>query len=306
VRVLILDNDPDHLEFLSTQLSEIGYEVIAEGERERALEIIEDEPVKIIISEFKMSNFRGPELVNEILAANLEEYPYIILMTEQDDQKNAVDCLGPLAGDYLLKPISEDDLRARVKIAERSIAMQARLRETIDQTEALAIYDHLTGVLNRQAVYERALAEISRAQRENVPVSLAMIEVRNLKEIEDKFGSDIRDQAVRFVARATRANVRIYDLVGRWIGAKFLLLLPGATLKNSRRVVERVSKSISTIRIRQPDGGRLQLDIMVGLTRLPSDESVPLYVLIEQANEALLKASEDIMETVVEYESPEE
>ncbi|MBN2503341.1 MAG: diguanylate cyclase [Anaerolineales bacterium] len=302
MRVLILEQDADHRQFLSEKLSSFGYDVVENGDGEGALEVIEDEPVQVILADYNMPDFGGSDLVNGILAANLTDYPYIILMTTQDNQKEAVDCLGPLPGDYLLKPVAEEDLRARVKIAERSIAMQARLRETIDQSEALAIYDHLTGVLNRQAMYERALAEVSRAQREGVPVSLAMLEIRNLQEIAEEQGNEVRDQSVRFVARATRANVRIYDLVGRWIGAKFLLLLPGASLENAQKVVERVSKSISTIRIRQPDGGRLQLEIVVGLARMPMDEAVPLYVLIEQANEALMQAAGDPEEHIKAYQ----
>jgi diguanylate cyclase (GGDEF)-like protein len=163
------------------------------------------------------------------------------------------------------------------------------------------MYDALTNLLNRQAIYERALAELNRSNREGIDAGVAMIEVANLEEIENEYGEEVRDQAIRFVARATRANVRIYDLVGRWIGAKFLLMLPGLSNDKTQTIFERIHKAITTIRVRVPDGDRLKLDIRVGYTNADVDNPVPLYMLIEHVNSALEDAAKSGRNPVVKY-----
>ncbi len=289
MRVLILDNDPEQRKGLRSNLEGLEFEVVDMSGGEAALDALNEELIDIVVAEFDMPTFSGIDLVNGMLAADLQKTPYLILLVRADGQRAAVDCLGPLPGDYLVRPFSEEDLKAKLAMAERSMAFLARMRE--QQGDESALYDPLTGVLNKQAVYERALAEVNRAQREQVPVSIAMAEIHNLTEIGEKHGLETSDQAMRYVARAARANLRLYDLVGRWVGMKFLLVLPGASRENIETVMERVDKSIATIRLRVPDGDHLQLDVRFGAVAKGKEETLQLYEIVEQANEALMKAS---------------
>jgi diguanylate cyclase (GGDEF)-like protein len=291
MRVMLLGNDPQLRKVVSRSLNNEDYEIVDYEDNQIALESMLKTPIEILISEYDSGRTKGTELINSILASDLEDFPFVLFITTAQNQQEAVDSLGPIPGDYIVKPVEAETLKARIALAERLIMMQERLTQTREESDSLELYDQLTGVLNRQAVYERSLAEVSRAQREESPLSLAMVEVLNLSEIRDKHGPEVRDQAIRYVARATRANVRIYDLVGRWIGAKFLLLLPGASIENATRIAERIRNSISTIGIRLPDRVRLQIDIAIGLTRMQATEKTPLYVLVEEANEALTAAS---------------
>ena len=154
------------------------------------------------------------------------------------------------------------------------------------------MYDSLTNLLNRQAVYERVLGEINRAQREKLPASLSLFEIINIQEIEEQYGKKISDQAIRFVARSIRANIRMYDILGRWMGARFLLMLPGLRDDSSAIVIERIFSAIHAIRIRLEDDTLLPLTIAAGHTSSDAAAPVPLYTMIEQANVALAHASE--------------
>jgi PleD family two-component response regulator len=82
----------------------------------------------------------------------------------------------------------------------------------------------------------------------------------------------------------------MYDLVGRWMGAKFLLLLPGLPVEYTKNVVDRIYSAISAVRIRLSDDQSLQLDMAVGYVISKAEEPVPLYELIEGANQALIDA----------------
>jgi diguanylate cyclase (GGDEF)-like protein len=290
LNILIFDPDEEQRAFLKRSLAQHEYEVreaATADELMEGLKGVDGEPVRILIASFDQSEIEGVDLINHLLAGDLSVYPYIIFIADEARRKNVIDSLGPIPGDFVISPIVEEELLARMTIAERTIALQTSLKQGQGHSESLALYDQLTSVLNRQAVYERALAELNRAQREGIQLSLGMLEVLNLPEIRGEHGPEIRDQALRFVARAARANVRIYDIVGRWIGSKFLLMLPGASTENARAVLERISRAVTTIRIRTPEGGRLQLDIRCGYTSTRKDDPQPLYVLIEQANQAL-------------------
>jgi diguanylate cyclase (GGDEF)-like protein len=152
------------------------------------------------------------------------------------------------------------------------------------------MYDGLTNVLNRQAVYERALGEMNRAKREGLELCLAMVDVVNYEWVTSTYDVETANQAIQFVARAIRANVRMYDLVGRWIGAKFFVLLPGLQQEHTSAVINRLYKAITSVRVRHVDGDSILIDLAVGYTWANGDGSDPLYVLIEKANEALAKA----------------
>ncbi|MDH5507223.1 MAG: GGDEF domain-containing protein, partial [Anaerolineae bacterium] len=124
---------------------------------------------------------------------------------------------------------------------------------------------------------------------------------KNLGEINLQHGDKVGDQVLRYVSRATRANIRIYDLLGRWIGAKFLLVLPNANIRNAMKVLERVNQSIATIGIHLPQEDHINIEVGIGVTTSPVGDSLPLYILIEQANEALQKTDHPAPENLVVF-----
>jgi len=305
VKILILVADEKERSLINSSLDDLDLEIVeAQGDVDIPA-VVDQYGNSVIIADFADDKNGGWELVNHILASNLEEYPFIIFMVEKEQEKQAIECLGPIPGDYLLRPLEGEELRLRLEVAERTLAMQTRLQGSSGQSESLALYDQLTGVLNRQAVYERALAELSRAQREHIQVVIAMVEVKNLEQIREEFGPEIRDQVVRFVARVARANLRLYDLVGRWIGAKFLLMLPGVDQENAGPIFQRIHTSVTTIRVRATDSDRVALDVRIGYSLMDVENPQPLYELIEQANHALEEAITSKKDQVIMYQPDE-
>ncbi|MEK6256792.1 MAG: diguanylate cyclase, partial [Chloroflexota bacterium] len=289
MHVLIIDNDTKQRNAVEEYLDVENYDISSSMDWKEGKEIVEDsKDVNIIIAAFDMPDFSGKDFIEDIQSLKLDKKPYVIFLVDEKNILDAVDCFGTLLGDYILKPLSPEGLRARIAVTKQSIALREKLDRVKRDSESLTLYDQLTGVLNRQAVYDQALAEISRAQREARPLSVAMIELSNLQQIETKHGNEVRDQALRYVSSAVRANVRIYDILGRWIGAKFLLMLPNTNLNEASIVVGRVSQSIATIGIELPDHSRLRVDVKFGVSSIPPEETIPLYMLVEQANSALL------------------
>lgn len=289
MKLLIVDHDQAQRKFLKENLEEQDFEILMEGDGNDVMRHLEDAPPELIISNFSTPN-GGIELINNILKLEKELFPYVIFVTEEHGEKYAIDSLGPIPGDFLYKPIKTEQLNARVSIAERAIALQKRLRDSKDIQMDLAMYDGLTNVLNRQAVYERALGELNRAKREHLQLCLAMVDVVNYDWVTSTYDIETANQAIQYVARAIRANVRMYDLVGRWIGAKFFVLLPGLLQEHSIVVIDRVYNAVTSVRVKHVDGDSIPIDLAVGYTWADGDDPDPLYVLIEKANGALARA----------------
>jgi diguanylate cyclase (GGDEF)-like protein len=289
VKVLIVDQDQVERKFLKDNLGEQDFEILMERNGDGVFKHFGDDYPELIISDFSTPK-GGIDLINNILKLEKELFPYVIFITEEHGEKYAIDSLGPIPGDFLHKPIKTEELNARISIAERAIALQKRLRDSKDIQMDLALYDGLTNVLNRQAVYERALGEMNRAKRERLQLCLAMVDVINYEGVTSTYDMETANQAIQYVARAIRANVRMYDLVGRWISAKFFILLPGLPREYARTVINRVYTAVTSVRVKHMAGDSIPIDLAVGYTWADSDEPDPLYVLIEKANEALAKA----------------
>jgi len=299
VKVLLYDNHEEQIDLLQDNLNKYDFSLVVEQESSNLLGHLKENPPELIISNFDLPN-GGIELVNLMLALLQPPFPYVLFMTGTYSEKFAVDCLGPVLGDFICKPLEEAEFKARIIVAERAIALQKYLRSQQDVPPDLAMYDDLTNLLNRQAVYERALAEMSRSQREKKPLCLALFEVVNADEIAEEHGDNVARQAIRFVARAIRANVRIYDVVGRWMGAKFMLVLPGVEKEDTHKVVERVYHEIHSVQIRMEDDSLLNLAVAAGFTWHTPKFHIPLVELIDQADQALLEASKVMLGDKIE------
>jgi diguanylate cyclase (GGDEF)-like protein len=290
VKVLLYDDHEEQIGLLQENLNKHDFSLVVEQDSQNLFEHLKGEPPELIISNFDLPN-GGIDLVNAILTMLQPPFPYVLFLTESWSEKYAVDCLGPVIGDFMLKPVQEAEFLARIIVAERTIALQKYLRTQQEVPPDLAMYDDLTNLLNRQAVYERGLIEMNRAQRDVKPLCFAIFEVVNADEIEMLYDENMARQAIRFVARAIRANVRLYDVVGRWIGAKFLLVLPGVAKEDCRNVVERVYREIHSVRIRVEDDVLLELVVAAGFTWKEAKLSLPLYELIDQADQAMKEAT---------------
>jgi diguanylate cyclase (GGDEF)-like protein len=111
----------------------------------------------------------------------------------------------------------------------------------VDQLEALARVDELTGVLNRRAFFERLDVEVHRARRTKAPVSVVLYDLDQFKALNDGHGHPAGDAALRTFSRILERNVRATDAVGRVGGDEFALLLAGADTEDVARILERIT-----------------------------------------------------------------
>jgi len=137
------------------------------------------------------------------------------------------------------------DVTDRWRAEKEAEEARLLLAEANARLEALAATDHLTGLLNARALYERLRQEHSEASRHGRPLSLVILDVDRFKAYNDAFGHPAGDDALRGVAEAARSETRDYDMAARHGGEEFALLLPNAGVEEAEIVAERVRRAVA-------------------------------------------------------------
>ena len=188
MRILIVEDDPLQLRLLNKSLSQAGHEVEAFQDGRSAWACIQQDPPRVVITDWMMPNMDGTDLIRHIRAAGLPYYTYTILLTSRDKQADVLEGLASGADDFKTKPFDPQEMVARVAISERVISLEDRLRASQERLQVLASHDGLTGLFNRQAILDHAAAEVNRSRRMDVPVSVVLLDVDHFKQINDVYG----------------------------------------------------------------------------------------------------------------------
>ena len=161
----------------------------------------------------------------------------------------------------------------------------------------LAIIDRLTAVHNREYFMKRLIQEIDRANRFQFPLSLLMVDIDNFKAVNDTFGHPQGDAVLKIIAKLVKKEVRAIDLVGRYGGEEFILLLPetglgeGATSAAGALIVaERIRKAVDDEFRGMQKPLNLSVSLGVVVRRFPEDREMDQRELIRLADEQLYKA----------------
>ena len=144
---------------------------------------------------------------------------------------------------------------------------RARVHERLEEQ---AVTDGLTGLLNHRALQERLNVEISRANREEKPLAVLMIDVDSFKEINDAFGHVAGDEVLREVSRTLRGCVRSTDYVGRYGGDEFMIILPGADAADALIAAERMIRRAESTTV-DAGAATLRIQFSVGFAVYPGD-----------------------------------
>ena len=175
------------------------------------------------------------------------------------------------------------------KVAERTRELEAS-RERLLQ---FAHEDHLTGLLNRRAFMSQAMQTVAQAMRHREPIALVLFDVDHFKAINDQHGHAVGDEVLRAIADAVRSNSRVSDLVCRYGGEEFVVLMPRTTAEAALALVERLRTAIAAIAVEGRDARRLSISVSIGLivlgepTSPMQDPERMLDQLLSQADAAM-------------------
>lgn len=169
---------------------------------------------------------------------------------------------------------------------ERDISAQ---RAETQFLKELAGQDSLTGLLNRRGFSEQAQLLLANVLRDHRPLSMAMIDIDFFKRINDSYGHDAGDQALVHLADILRASFRASDIVGRFGGEEFAVLLPGADAVASVRLMNQFRETLAASPLPLHDSQSLRFTASIGVASLQPD-SASFAALSKAADNALYEA----------------
>ena len=156
------------------------------------------------------------------------------------------------------------------------------------ELKRLAAHDSLTGLLTRRAFQDQFERDVSRSRRSGEPFALALLDLDHFKQLNDGHGHPFGDEILRRTAQRLRSGVRTHDILGRYGGEEFALLMPGLDKAAGLRTAERIRGAIAALELEHDDEW-LRLTISAGVAAFPQD-GVDWESLLTAADEALYEA----------------
>jgi diguanylate cyclase (GGDEF)-like protein/PAS domain S-box-containing protein len=195
--------------------------------------------------------------------------------------------IGMLAIDSSKPNYFKEESVALVSSFADQVAIALENAQKFKETKTQAVTDALTGIYNRRGLFEVGEYEFARARRLNRPFSAIMIDIDHFKRVNDNYGHGVGDQALVTVAERCRSGSRTVDLVGRYGGEEFLILMPESSQDAARLVAERLRHSLAERPI-PTEAGPIRITISAGVSEMRETDT--LQTLIERADEALYEA----------------
>src|SRR5580704_8698128 len=293
MQALVVDDSAVYRKLIGDHLRSWGFGVTLAETGSEAWRILEqpDAP-KLVLLDWVLPDLDGIELCQRIRQVGSSgPYVYVILLTSKEGRQNMLDAMQAGADDYLVKPFNELELKARLLVGKRILDLQEELVSPRESMRHAATHDNLTGLMNRGEIVEMLERELERSRRERHPVGVILGDIDHFKSVNDTLGHLFGDEALREIGRRLRAQLRVYDGVGRYGGEEFLMILPNCDLPNAVLRANELRESIGSTPVLCAGEERL-ITMSMGVAVSECEGKNEVEVLLNHADAGLYAAKE--------------
>ncbi|RKX74310.1 MAG: response regulator receiver protein [Spirochaetes bacterium] len=277
--ILIVDDDPEQVSYYALVLQQAGMITSVASDPKQVVKVLIEAKPELILMDMYMPGCKGPELASIIRQQEaFVSIPIVFLSVEKDTDKQltAIQCGGD---DFLTKPIKPEHLIASItNRAERTRSMRYLMER-----------DSLTALLNHSNLKEQLAREVMRSRRTQGKICFAMIDIDRFKSVNDTYGHITGDRVIKGLSRLLKERLRSTDIIGRYGGEEFGVILLNTDAENAERIMNEIRKNFSHIK-QQADNGNFFVTFSCGIAAFP-DFSDP-GELSEAADRALYEAKE--------------
>ncbi|WP_292654842.1 diguanylate cyclase [Nitratifractor sp.] len=276
----MIDDEVVNLDILSELLDR--FDVIDVTSGEEALEILAKEKIDLILLDILMPGMDGYEICRMIKADKSLRHIPIIFITSKNDDESIEHAYEIGASDYITKPFRHRELLARVGNALRIQELQEELR-------LLASIDPMTRLYNRRYFTTMADKILKLARREHHPLSLAILDIDRFKQINDTYGHQTGDRVITALSEKLTERYRESDLLCRFGGEEFVILMPNTEQDVAVLLAERTRKEIEKLQIPYGDGA-VSMTVSIGVSQVDLEGEETLDPVLKRADDALYAA----------------
>ena len=288
MRVVLAHADASTRERLKAVLTRVGYDVRAVGTARDALAACcAMRPDVAVVDSAVCEGPEGGPLLRAI-KGDAEAFGVAVVLLEraEPDVDAAVGALRRGAQDFLVEPVSDGELVARVAAAARTKVLQEELLEQTRRLESLIFEDSLTGLANRRYILTQLASQVSGARRHGRPLSVAIVDIDHFKPVNDRHGHQAGDKVLVAVARAHAEHLRAEDFLGRLGGEEFLVVLPDTDAAAAARVTDKLRCEAALAGV-EHEGERIGVTVSIGVATW--EDEAP-EELLRRADRALYDA----------------
>jgi diguanylate cyclase (GGDEF)-like protein len=291
MKILVADDDPLSCRLMQRMLERSGYEVVlAPDGRAASQQLMSSDGPKLALVDWMMPELDGPGVCREVRRRPDGSYVYIVLLTSKQSNEDIVEGLGAGADDYLTKPCNPAELNARLLTGRRILELEEKLVEARESMRFRAMHDGLTRLLNRTAILACVRQALDSFMNEGVPFSILLGDIDHFKRVNDVHGHLAGDAVLAHFAARLQNAVRVTDVIGRYGGEEFLILLKGCSAQDLSTRAEQVRRAITDSPFAVRDG-LLTVSASLGGTTVDA-YNIPMSteLIVDQADAALYLA----------------
>lgn len=291
-RLLVIDDDITIRTLVTEAMSFKGYEVVSFETAEEAIGLLEKGDVPVALVDINLPGMSGIELLRQFAGNSSVAF---ILFTGQTETYTYEQAIHEGATDFLLKPIRLEELSLRIEKALETRRMWMAQEKLVGELERLAVTDELTGLSNRRRFKEDLKQEVKRAFRYGRPISVLAMDIDRFKKINDKYGHDVGDEALKAIGTLLQSDSRTEDHAYRSGGEEFTVLLPETTMPKATYLAERLREDIQDLRL--ADYSDLRMTVSIGIAEYHHEELPAEF--FKRADKALYAAKREGRNRVV-------
>lgn len=278
-KVLIVDDSKVHASFSAMHLRRAGMNVEIINNPMETLRTMDEIQPELVLLDMYMPECTGMELASVIRQIPKHVSIPIVYLSSETDRDRQLEAVSLGGDDFLVKPIKPEHLIS-------SVTSRIERYRTLKE---LMLKDSLTGLYNHTTIKEHLRQEFARAYRSNSPFSCAVLDLDHFKEVNDKFGHTSGDRVLKSLAQLLVRRLRQADIVGRYGGEEFVILLPGATEIMAKKIIDELRQNFHHIKHVSRDQ-EFYLSFSGGIASYPRFDSPTL--LFEMADRALYQAKQ--------------
>ncbi len=290
MKILVINDDLLERSVIQQVLEHREHKVTFVEHAREAWKPISEDGFRFVIVDASREEGSVQQLIKHVRDnPNLPGRIYILLLINKGQNGKLLSDAG--ADDFINKPVVPQELKSRVALGVRILSIGDTLQQAREQLDNLALYDSLTGLMNRQAFTKVAGGELERARRGSEGLSVIALDIDHFKDINAEHGHQVGDNVLQIVAQVIREKCRPYDCIGRWEGDQFTIVLPGVVGTDAEKITKRILAGVQASGISLANGQALEVKLSAGIA---SSQTINAYTEIEpfiQGAEAALHSA---------------
>lgn len=285
-RVLIIDGNKKFAKYYVDILKNAG--MIAEymSNPLQMDKILHEFNPNLVLMDIDTPTYNGLDLAAVVRQRNAYASLPIIFISAKNDTSLQLEALNHGIDDYLMKSITPEHLISSIK---NRIARYEIMQSYI-------IRDSLTGLFNHNAIKEKLKSEIVLSKRLGLPLSIAIVDIDFFKTVNDSYGHLMGDKILRSLSITMLKRLRKTDIIGRYGGEEFLVILPNTTTSAAKNIIDQLRQQFAAINYQQDDRN-FNVTLSAGVVTAPPYLSVEK--LFQAADEAMYRAKKNGRNQVV-------